>query len=934
MRADPTQVQQWLETLHGSTPGMLHICSSGDWTGRRFPGSPPGRAAATRYVMDLDGTGVQGIYLRSTTLTADAPSDHGRRAGAEFSAALAGLAADIDIAGPGHKHQPNWDGMSDYDPARARRFPLPADEDAARAIVEEAGLLEPTLWVHSGGGVYPWWLLDKPEALEGDDFALGVTMKLSDGWQRVLVAAGHRLGLEYGNVGDLPRVMRIPGTVNRKDGLERPCRIIENGGNRYSFDDLGECLLSVQQSAPPDPPHLPPVAVAAPASRQPVTGPREGSPLDAFETATSWDAILSPVGWTVHHVVAGTTYWTRPGKNRGEGHSATTGRSGDRDRMWVFSTACGLPVDQPMTKAYVWGVLNGHGGDMKTVAKALVSTGFGQRLAPAPGFTTPLRPAAGPPVAAPAPAGTPPSPAPPPPIPAPVTTLTPQGRGVAAPAAPISPVAPAATTLESTEAGWHPAPVRPGEGHPLPAFPVDQLPPAMRDLVTQVAASKQVDPIMPALFALSTVSAVAAGKLQVLRSGDWSEPLSFYTCPVADSGERKSPTGRSVFGAVRRIEKQMAAKHNDEVDALVDELDAQRAAAGSNPAAANRVEDKLAAAQASRKRPPRIQLANDITPEALVRSLASLGGHGAILDAEGTFMGILSGRYSKGQPNPELIIKAYDGDAYTADRISRDPDHIERPTLAMALAVQRVVLEDAMSSKILIERGALARIVYGFPASLVGSRWEANAAPFEAGPGRGWALVIEGIAELPAPESADQVPAICLSPEALQAHIALADQIEYRLGPGGDLTGAGIKEWGHKHAGRVLRIAALLHLAAGFTNTTEIQLQAMQAAIAIGEWAIEHARHAHRVDRESAEEATTKQCTKLLEWIASSGVRHLTVREACRGIRAQWVTTKSMTDALDQLAELGWVREEAYQDRACRWRQRFAVSPHIARAMM
>jgi hypothetical protein len=454
----------------------------------------------------------------------------------------------------------------------------------------------------------------------------------------------------------------------------------------------------------------------------------------------------------------------------------------------------------------------------------------------------------------------------------------------------------------------------------------------MRDLVEHVAASRQVDPIMPALFALATVSAVSAGRIQVRRGGDWVEPLSFYVCPVAESGERKSPTGRAVFGVVDRIEHQMAAAWNDEVDRAVDELDQKRTEVRGNPAAANRVEDKLAALEASRKRPPRIKLSNDITPEALVRALAHQKGHGAVLDAEGTFMGILSGRYSNGIPNPELPIKAYDGDSYTADRISRDPDRIPRPTLALGLAVQRVVLDDAMGNKQLLERGMLARIVYGFPKSLVGSRWEANAAPYDPGPGRRWALVIEGINEITAPEDSDQVLNLVLSPQALAEHRTLSDQIEARLGAGGDLVAAGIKEWSHKHPGRVLRMAALLHLADGRGVSEEIGPEAMRGAIAIGEWAIAHARHAHRVDRESPEEATAKQCGQVLDWIGRAEKQAFTVREACRGVRAQWVSTKSMGDALDQLAELGWVKEQPYQDRAGRWRNRFAVSPYIGLA--
>lgn len=912
-RVDLDQVKEWLEILHGKSSGVLHVCSTDDWTGVRGAID-----TAIRYVSERDAQGVSGIYLRVTTLTPGAPTDRGKRAGAAHSASLPGLWADIDINGPGHKHETNHPDFPGYNDRRPIRFPLPGDEESARRIVTESGLPTPTLWVHSGGGLYPWWLLEDPEELTGDEFAIDAAEKLSDGWQKILVWSANKIGFDYGNVGDLARVLRVPGTWNRKAGGERPCRLLENSGPLYSFENLAGALFALQDAAlpPPPPPRTTPVAIAP----SPTRGPMPGSPLDAFELAASWHDILEPHGWQVHHTEGATTHWTRPGKRRSMGSSATTGHSSDgRDRMWVFSTACGLPTSEPMTKPYVWGMLNHGFGDMKKVAKELVRMGFGTPVAPT-GFTTPLSPLPSSNGAAPAV----------PVVQAPVTappTRPLGGLQVQPPPLPSQPFQPLPGTTPPITPGWCPTPIHPMEAATLPPFPTWALPPVVADLVQQVAASKQVDPTMPALFALAAVSAVSAGRVEALRSGGWREPLSLYTCPVAESGERKSPTGRSVFGAIRRIEDRMRAEHNERVDAEVDELDKQRATLRGNPAAANRIEERIAAAESSRKRPPRIAMSNDITPEALVRALAHQGGHGAILDPEGTFLGTLSGRYSSGTPNPELFIKAYDGDPYTVDRISRDPDRIARPTLALGLAVQRVVLDEVMRSKQLMERGAVARIIFGFPKSLVGTRWESNSAPYDPTPERKWGALLEGISELPVPESPDEVPAIALSPEALQEHMALSDKTESRLGPGGDLTASGLKEWAHKHPGRVLRISALLHLASGRDTRHEVSLDTMRHAVAIGEWAIEHARHAHRIDGESPEEATRKQCSQVLDWVTRTKQGAFTVRDACRAVRAQWVTTKSMADALDQLAELGWVREEPYQDRAGRFRVRFVVSP-------
>jgi hypothetical protein len=908
MRAETSHIDRWVHLLHGRSAGMLHVCSTGDWTGVRTPVADPSRAI--EYAAARDVQGASGIYLRVTTLKEDAPSDHGRRASVEHSRSLPGLWADIDIAGPGHKHQPNHPGLPGYDASRPLLHPLPADAEQARAIVTGSGLPEPTLWVHSGGGLYPWWLLEEPEDLASDPSALKIAAVLSEHWQRALMSSAERAGTSYGNVGDLTRVMRIPGTVNRKVG-EQPCVVLSDGGPRYTFDSLVKAAELAWAPPPVVAPRLHaapsrPVATAVPQ----VTG--SASPLDAFEAATPWEDILGPAGWRVHHVTGNVTHWTRPGKEVRDGSSATTGHADDRDRMWVFSSSAGLPTDEPLTKPFVWGIVNGHRG-MAATAKALVSAGFGAPACPPGPFggVTRLSPGTAAPVL-PWPASNPP---------------------------PLVPVADAAAAAPAptVEVFWPPDPAYPGDYsakvvEPV-EFPVEALPAVVSDLVQQVSGELQVDPAMPAMFALAALSSLAAPRVQVFRSGRWSEALSLYTLVVGESGERKSPTARAVYGPLRQIERRMAAAHGEEVDRLIDEQDQARALARNNPSLANRIEEKIAKLEASKRRPPRIRLSNDVTPEALTRALGASGGSGAILDAEGTFFGVLCGRYTNGGvANVDLILNAYDGDEYSADRISREPDRVERPSLALGLAVQPVVLQDAMAARQLLERGVFARMMFATLESRIGSRMESTAAPHNPNPARLWGMVLSGIAELPRPGPGDEIPSLCCSPQALALHVQLSDGTEARLGRGGDLLAPGLREWAHKHAGRVLRIAGLLHLASGETISTEITEETMMNAIRIGDWSVSQARTVHCLSHESADEATVQACRQVLAWIERKRMRSFTCREACRGVHAKWVRTKAMEDALDQLCELGWLQQEPFQDRGGRWRQRYAVTPHIDRA--
>jgi len=128
------------------------------------------------------------------------------------------LWADLDYDTVGHKKP-------------AGPYPLPATEADARNLID--GMPQPTLMVHSGGGLYPFWILDKPILITDDN--RGDIEKLSDRWQNTISRRAEKLQVHYGNVGDLPRVLRLPGSINRKAGIERPCRVIEYSGARVEL---------------------------------------------------------------------------------------------------------------------------------------------------------------------------------------------------------------------------------------------------------------------------------------------------------------------------------------------------------------------------------------------------------------------------------------------------------------------------------------------------------------------------------------------------------------------------------------------------------------------------------------------------------------------------------------------------------------------------
>lgn len=157
-----------------------------------------------------------GIYFRVTMLPADGVIKGRGTAG--DATAINFMWADLDYGTEGHK--PPSGG-----------HPLPATEAEARRLIVH--MPEPTLWVHSGGGLYPLWRFKQPVYIT--DANRAKVADAADRWQQRIMRRANKLGFHYGNVGDLPRVLRLPGSINRKTNTERPCRVIEVTGVLYEW---------------------------------------------------------------------------------------------------------------------------------------------------------------------------------------------------------------------------------------------------------------------------------------------------------------------------------------------------------------------------------------------------------------------------------------------------------------------------------------------------------------------------------------------------------------------------------------------------------------------------------------------------------------------------------------------------------------------------
>lgn len=200
---------EFLTLLWGATPrGFMHL-----WRLRDHSSIWLDHPGAADYYADGRADVYTGVALSLR--------DRGKakRLKADEAAAIAGLWLDIDVAGGPGGHNTGAPGK-----AEAQRV--------------AAALLGPTLVVDSGWGIHAWHLLDEPWRF-ADVSEQAEAAGLAAGWyeahRRVAAEAGWPLDT---STRDLARLMRLPGTLNGKDGRNVPVSVVTSDGPRYERSEL------------------------------------------------------------------------------------------------------------------------------------------------------------------------------------------------------------------------------------------------------------------------------------------------------------------------------------------------------------------------------------------------------------------------------------------------------------------------------------------------------------------------------------------------------------------------------------------------------------------------------------------------------------------------------------------------------------------------
>jgi hypothetical protein len=394
-------------------------------------------------------------------------------------------------------------------------------------------------------------------------------------------------------------------------------------------------------------------------------------------------------------------------------------------------------------------------------------------------------------------------------------------------------------------------------------FPLESLPPWLRQMVIAVARSAQTDEAMPAAWALGFAASTVARRVVVAGIGGRRDPLNLWPIVIAESGEGKSSTFAPLIAPLERVQTvllggaddgdgereapdpgvQPARTRFERADLFDDADPAQPSPSVAGPRWATLA---LAVEAAAVGMAPGVEarfIARDATPEGLNLQMDGLTMGLLQASPEGGFASWLavSGAHAVGQlANLNL---AWEGATIITSRASRGSLTIPRAVLTLVAGPQPAAWSEIVGGnrgRLLRETGFLARALYCIPESWIGRR-QARAPSVPADVTRSyeqhvWAMLIAGRAGVPRPRE------IVMSDRALHTYEAYYDRFEPRLG--GDLRP--VAPWATRVRQSVLRIAGILHVAENVGQDRDrlfelpLSEATMHRAITIGEWAIPH----------------------------------------------------------------------------------------------
>lgn len=419
----------------------------------------------------------------------------------------------------------------------------------------------------------------------------------------------------------------------------------------------------------------------------------------------------------------------------------------------------------------------------------------------------------------------------------------------------------------------------------LPKFPLEEMPKGSNwlfDFAQAVAENRQTSLDMPSLVAITMVSIVSAyRKYWVGGKKNWIESTNIWTSIEMASGETKSAVMTDAKKPISELyaeSKERAAKQNEGTRAA---REAASAAYEKAKKKGNEVEIQEAINRLNRYPlvVPLQMITSDTTTEELVHLMDRNGGGMGIVSTEGGIFDIMDGRYGGDKKaNIDPYLQGHAGEDIYRNRRGILPIYIPKARISICTAVQPHVIQGLIENKAMMGRGLLNRFIYSRPPVMQGTR-KGTRYRREIPPNaiRRYTDNVKAIYNSANEMDCEKI--LMPSDEAWELLYDYQEKVEKELGFDGRLWDIG--GWGSKLPSTVLRLAGLLHIIATIETTDDfctlpISPGVMASAIAIGDYAIEHALSTFKIMGTDAE---TQAINKAVEWLKKKGFENISRRE-------------------------------------------------------
>jgi putative DNA primase/helicase len=418
-----------------------------------------------------------------------------------------------------------------------------------------------------------------------------------------------------------------------------------------------------------------------------------------------------------------------------------------------------------------------------------------------------------------------------------------------------------------------------------PHIPARLLPGIYGEFANALAVATETAPALSVMTILAVLSASAAKYFRVAPKPGWLEPLNIYTMVALPPANNKSQILKACTKPLVEWEQAQAEILLPTIKQQQSERKTQEKIIESLRLKAARLNDnslinEVACKEAELIEPetlPRL-FVNDVTSESLTSAIYEQGGHLAIFSDEGGILETLTGLYTGGVANVDILLKGIDG-GYT--RVKRKDKSIDlQPYLTVALVVQPGIVQKMASKKAFDGNGILERFLYVLPKSKLGYRTHDTPSVPEhivAAYHQKINSLLNYSATL---KIGAESQALILSAEALQKWQAFQLRIETQLRPGAKFSFC--QGWGGKICGFALRIAGLMHIAKHGFGDSLIDKETMANALALAELLADHALAAYAL---MGADQTLEDAKEIFNYLVGKGAASFSRSEITTALR-------------------------------------------------